>query len=98
MTMHVDYKGKYFTDVISKEVMRTIVQTLTVRVVGDVHVRPDQRLKDELNKAERFIAVTDAAIYNARGEEIFKSEFLTINLDHVVWLSPVDQNSGSDEG
>ncbi len=95
MAMHVDHKGKYFTDVISKDVVRTIIQTLTVRIVGDIYVRPGRRLKDELNKSEKFIAVTDAVVCNARGEEIYRSDFLTVNLDHVLWLSPEESDSGS---
>jgi len=93
--MHVDYKGKYFTDVISKDVVRTVIQTLTVRIIGDIYVRPGERFKDELNKCESFIAVTNADVLNARGEKIYHSDFMTLNLDHVVWLSPADI---SDEG
>jgi len=89
--MHVDHKGKYFTDVISKDVVRTVIQTLTVRIVGDVYVRPGERLKDELNKSDKFIAVTEAIVLNARGEEIYHSDFLTVNLDHILWLSPASE-------
>ncbi|MBC8506733.1 MAG: hypothetical protein ISR58_16725 [Anaerolineales bacterium] len=91
MSMHVDHKGKYFTDIISKDVVRTIIQTLTVRIVGDIYVRPGERLKDELNRSERFIAVTEAVVLNVRGEEIYSSDFLTVNLDHILWLSPASK-------
>ncbi len=98
MSMHVDHKGKYFTNVISKDVVRTVIQTLTVRIVGDIYVRPGERLKDELNKSEKFIAVTEAIVLNARGEEIYRSEFLTVNLDHILWLSPADAAGPQAEG
>ncbi len=91
MGMHVDHKGKYFTNVISKDVVRTVIQTLTIRIVGDIYVRPGERLKDELNKSDKFIAVTDAVVLNARGEEIYRSDFLTVNLDHILWLSPASE-------
>ncbi len=97
MSMHVDYKGKYFTDVISKDVERATIQTLTVRIVGDVHVRPGVRLKDEINKGERFIAVTRARVFNARGEEIYQSDFLAVNLDQVVWISPENSREGESQ-
>ena len=90
MSVHVDHKGKYFTDVIRREAVPATLQTLTVRIQGYLHVRPGERFKDEMNKAERFIAVTHAVVLNARGEEIFRSDFLTVNLDQVVWISPVD--------
>lgn len=88
MSMHVDHKGKYFTDVINKELMHAVIQTLTVRIEGDIYVRPNERLKDELNKSDKFFAVTDAVVYNARGEVLYKSEFMSVNLDQVIWVSP----------
>ena len=93
MSVHFDYKGKYFTDVISKEVVRATIQTLTVRIVGDMHVRPTERFKDEVNKDERFIAVTDAQVFNSRGEVIYQTDFMTVNLDQVVWISPEGKHS-----
>ena len=94
MATHYNHKGKYFTNVVAKDVVRATVQTLTVRLVGDVHVQPDKRLKDELNRSEQFIAMTDATVYNATGQEIFHSDFLAINLEQVVWVSP---EYGSDQ-
>jgi hypothetical protein len=77
MSTHVDHKGKYFTDVINKELVHAIIQTLTVRVEGDIYVRPGERMKDELNRSDKFIAVTDAVVYNARGEVLYKSSTST---------------------
>jgi hypothetical protein len=88
MSTHVDHKGKYFTDVINKELVHAIIQTLTVRVEGDIYVRPGERLKDELNRTDKFIAVTDAVVFNARGEVLYKSSFMSVNLDQVIWVSP----------
>lgn len=92
MSMHVDHKGKYFTDVISKDLVHAVIQTLTVRIEGDVYIRPGERMKDELNKSDKFFAVTDAVVYNARGEVLYKSEFMSVNLDQVVWVSPRNEN------
>jgi hypothetical protein len=94
MSMHVDHKGKYFTDVISKDVIRTVIQTMTVRIIGDIYVRIGERFKDEFNKTERFIAVTDAEVINARGETIYCCDFMTVNLDNVLWMSP-EENAKS---
>ncbi len=88
MARHYDHKGKYFTDVVAKDVIRATIQTLTVRLVGDVHVRPDKRLKDELNRDEQFIAMTDVVVYNAADQKIFVSDFLAINTDQIVWVDP----------
>jgi len=88
MVTHYDHKGKYFTNVVSKDVVRATVQTLTVQLVGDVHVTPDKRLKDELNRGEQFIAITDVTVYNTTGKEIYKSDFLAVNKNQIVWVNP----------
>ena len=49
MTIRYDDKGKYFTDVVTKDAIRADIQTLTHRVKGDVHVRIGERIKDELD-------------------------------------------------
>ncbi len=91
MTRRINHRGKYFTDVISKDEIRTTLQTLTVRIIGNVHVRPNVRFKDELNKTDQFIAVTDAVIYNARDEELYRSNFMVVNRDHILWIAPEDE-------
>ena len=92
MSTHFNHKGKYFTDVISKELVRATIQTLTVRITGCIHVRPGQRFKDELNKSDQFIAVTDATVFNARGEELYRTDFMLTNRDHIVWLGPEEES------
>jgi hypothetical protein len=51
VTIRFDEKGKIFTDVISKEVMGVIIQTLAERIRGKIHVRPEEPLKDTTNPA-----------------------------------------------
>ncbi|MEN8172237.1 MAG: hypothetical protein ABFS03_05095 [Chloroflexota bacterium] len=88
MMQHVDHKGKYFTDVITKDPLPATIQTLTVRIKGQVHVRIQERLKDELNRPEKFIAVTDAVVTNTRGEVVYRTDFMAVNREHILWLSP----------
>lgn len=90
MAIHFDDKGKYFTDVISKEGQAVIIQTLTHRVEGSLHVRSGARLKDELNGADQFIAVTSARIYTPQGEQVYQCDFMALNRDQVVWVLPND--------
>lgn len=88
MVIRYDGKGKYYTDRISKVGVPATIQTLTHRVHGIVYVQPDMRIKDELNQSDRFIAVTDAEIYSENNERIYQTQFVTINIDHIVWLLP----------
>ncbi|MBW8011378.1 MAG: hypothetical protein FVQ83_09080 [Chloroflexi bacterium] len=87
MTTHYDEKGKFFTDVISKETVPVIIQTITNRIHGMMHVRHESRLKDELNDEETFMAITNATIYDIGGkEEQYQRGFLAINRTSIVWL------------
>jgi len=81
-------KGKIFTNVVPKTPVPAIIQTITHRISGEVYMKPDERLKDELNRSEQFLAVTDARVFNENGDVIFTSKFLTLNRDHIVWLIP----------
>jgi len=90
MTIRFDEKGKFFTDVIKKETVSVIIQTASFTIHGRVHIQPDERLKDELNTDEQFIAVTEAIVFDADGAEKYRSDFLSVNSDHIVWVLPVE--------
>lgn len=91
MTIRFDEKGKFFTDVVSKEAVSVIIQTPSGRVHGKIHIRPDERLKDALNQAEPFFAVTEAKIYDVNNKQIYCTDFLAIQREYIIWLLPEDQ-------
>ena len=91
MTIRFDDKGKFFTDVISKEGVEVILQTAVNVIEGRIHVRPGERLKDALNEAEPFFAVTEAVIYNLDGKMSYRTDFLAVHREQIVWLLPKDQ-------
>lgn len=98
MKIRYDEKGKFFTDVISKNPVPITVQSLTHRIHGQMHVRPDERVKDELNRNNNFIALTDAVIYSGNGEELFRSNFIALNVSQIVWVLPDDDAVDKSEG
>ena len=98
MSIRYDEKGKFFTDVITKDAVSSNIQTLVSRIEGNVHVRLNERVKDELNRGEQFLAVTDARIYNMQGQKLYEAEFMLINRDHVIWIVPEDDRLPVDEG
>jgi Family of unknown function (DUF6812) len=98
MSIHFDEKGKFFTDVISKESVPVIVETPTSRIQGFIHIRPGTRLKDEINQAEPFFAVTEATIFDIKGKEIYRCDFLAISREHIVWILPEDQLVKNENG
>ncbi len=88
MNAQFDEKGKIFTNVISKDPVPVTIQTSTHRIHGELYVRPGERLKDELNSADQFLAVTNATVYDAECHEIYHCNFLTLSLGQIVWLIP----------
>lgn len=87
MTINYDEKGKIFTDVVTKEAVPARIQTTSHLIEGEVHIRPGCRLKDELNTDESFLAVTNATIFNADQEVLFRTSFIAVRRDQVVWVA-----------
>ncbi len=85
-----DDKGKIFTEVVKKYPVRVTVQTVTHTVRGKIHIRPDERLKAELDRDEPFLAMTDAAILGAGGATLHRADFLAVRRDQIVWVLPED--------
>lgn len=98
MSIRYDEKGKFFTDVITKDAVASNIQTLVTRIEGNLHVRINERVKDELNRGEQFLAVTDATIFNLQGQKLYDAEFMLINRDHVIWIVPDDEFGGEHNG
>ncbi len=97
MTLQFAEKGKIYTNVITKEAVPATIQTLTHCIHGFIYVRQGERIKDEMDRSEKFLAITDATVYDAQGVEIYRTGFLVVNRDHVIWLIP-DQEINNDHG
>ncbi len=92
-------KGKIFTEMISKVAIEVIIQTITHRIYGKVHVRPGERLKDELDRNESVLAVTEALIYDQEGILlVFKSSFVAVQKSQIIWILPQSQIELEDQG
>ena len=92
-------KRKIFTNVIRKEPVEVILQTTAGTIIhGILHVQLDQRLKDELDKEEPFVAITNATIFTVQKEPLYKAEFLAVNRSQIIWLIPKNEREepGSD--
>ncbi|MHB0923177.1 MAG: DUF6812 domain-containing protein [Bellilinea sp.] len=85
-------KGKIYTKVVTKSPVKVILQTATNRIVGLMHVRPGDRLKDALVTSDHFLAVTDARIYDVNGTQlIYHTNFIAVNLHQILWVSPEEE-------
>ena len=89
MVTQFDEKGKIFTTIVSKLPVRVLIQLPTNQVQGEIHVRKDGRLKDELDSANKYIAVTNATILSEDGSKVLKHcKFLSVNNSQIVWIIP----------
>jgi hypothetical protein len=88
MATEFDDKGKYFTNVIAKVPFTALIQTSQHLIHGVIHVKRDERVIDELNLPESFLAVTDATVSTLEGEQLYACKFMTVNRSHIVWLIP----------
>jgi hypothetical protein len=88
MTIEFDEKGKFFTDVVPKFPVHAAIQTTHQLVRGIVHVRQGERLKDELDRDDIFLAVTDVTILGADGQVLFQGPFLAVKRTQIVWVLP----------
>ena len=88
MKTEFDEKGKVFTDVIPKVAIPAVVQTTQHLIHGNLHVRRDERLKDELDRDTLFLAMTDAKVMGADNQVIHEARFLAVRRTQIVWVMP----------
>jgi hypothetical protein len=85
---YYDEKGKVFTDIVSKVAVRATIQTTTHLMRGHLHVRREQRIKDELDHTEKFLALTDVSILGPDGQALFQAPFVAVQRAQIVWVFP----------
>ena len=93
MMIEYDDKGKIFTEVVSKVAIHATLQTTTHLMRGQIHVRRDQRIKDELNMDEGFLAITDVSVLGRDGKALFQAPFLAVRRSHIVWVLPEEEKT-----
>ena len=96
MSIEYDEKGKFYTDIVKKLPVSAVIQTATHLVRGLIHVRQGERLKNELERDERFIAVTNATVHGVDDQILFSAPFLAIQYVQIVWIMPADRESRED--
>lgn len=98
MDYRVDEKGKVFTTRVTKQSVAITARVGDSIIQGVVHIQPDNRLKDELNHEEDFIAITDAQVWTLTGSNpVYASPVLIVNKAHIHWLFPHDESSTNTE-
>ncbi len=89
MTFEYDEKGKVYTNVVSKVAVPALVQTTLQLIRGEIHIRHGERVKDELDRDELFLAITDASVLAPDGQTVLRSApFLAVRRSQIVWIIP----------
>ncbi len=91
MSYEYDEKGKLFTNIVSKRPVPALIQTVTHLIRGTIHIRQDERVKDELDRDDLFLAVTDAEVLDAAGKSLHNAAFLAVRRNQIVWLLPREE-------
>lgn len=76
---------------IPKSTIAAMVRTADQLIVGQLHVDPNKRLKDEMNiVSHRYIAITDARVYDAAGSRLLhEASFMLVSNAHIVSVTPL---------
>jgi hypothetical protein len=91
MTVRLNQKGKYFTEVVKKNPIRAVIETSSGRIEGTIHLQPKHRLLDDLDHGSGFLAVTDVIFFPA--EETAPVDFIALNIEHIIWIQPLEEST-----
>ncbi len=98
MDFRIDPKGKVFTTHVTKRSLAVILSLGNSIIHGKVYLMADNRLKDELNNGEQFIAVTDAQVYQLGSDSpAYESSALIINKEQIDWIFPKESATQPEE-
>ena len=98
MDYRIDPKGKVFTSHVTKRCIAVIIHVENSIIHGNVYLMADNRLKDELNSCEQFIAVTDAQVYQPGSESpLYESSAIIINKEKIDWIFPKEAAAPSED-
>jgi hypothetical protein len=88
MAAQIEGQEAVSSNYISKKSTPVIIQTSNHRLHGNVHVGLGKRLKDELDGGLQFLPVTNVVVYGKDGETLYRTHFLLINREQLVWILP----------
>ncbi|MFZ5880695.1 MAG: hypothetical protein ACOY0R_15115 [Chloroflexota bacterium] len=95
MTFEYDEKGKIYTNVVSKVAVPALIQTTLQLIRGMIYIRQGERVKDELDRDELFLPITEAVVLAADGKTaLHTAPFLAVRRNQIVWIIPLEGDPG----
>ena len=96
MDYRLDEKGKYYTTHVSKRAAPVVVSVAGALISGAMHLILDNRIKDELNGGERFVAITGAEVREgATGKLLYEAATVILNKDQIAWVVTTQESDES---
>ena len=68
-----------------------IILTKNLRIEGKIDLIPGARLTDFMNKANKFMVVTDATVCDHNNKELIKSEFIDLLVENIEIILPAEK-------
>jgi len=97
MVTHFDEKGKIFTDIVQKQPVWVTLQLSRSRIHGAIFIRNNERIKEVLDNAEPFLALTQVEILSIDGTKTeIKTNFLAVNKSKIIWLMPDSEQTSTE--
>ncbi len=69
---------------------KVIILSQKHKIEGVIDLVPGARLTDYMNNSNKFIAVTDARIFDDDNNEIMKAKFINVLVDYIQVILPSD--------
>jgi hypothetical protein len=95
MAIEYDGQGKINAGLVRKLPVLAVVQTTGQLIRGKLHVREGERLQDELDRDEPFLAMTDATVVGPEEEVLFQAPFLAVRRSQIIWVLPIRDEAKS---
>jgi hypothetical protein len=75
--------GEFFP----KNPVKVLIQTNVQKISGTIHIHPDMRIKDDLDRSEEdYMVVTGAQM--AGSDQEF--DYVLVHRKEIVWLAPLE--------
>lgn len=72
---------------------QVVILTGNLRIEGHINLLPGGRLTDYMNKADKYIAVTNARVVTHDGKELLASPFLNVHQNKIEIILPENNQS-----
>lgn len=80
-------RSKY-GDFLPKQPVQVLIQTSVQKITGTIHIHPDMRIKDDLDRSEEeYLVVT--GVQMAGSDQEF--EYVLVHRQEIVWLAPLEE-------